>query len=265
MKSPTERSASLQGCAPHAPQRPYKPCPSQGVVLYRGPSLLTGEPILAVLTGLRTPSGNVKTGPMAQLYIFPAAASPHDTVKAAKDASVCGECPLRWSLGGGCYVVPHHLTGLWRAATTHYPDVAASDAARLLGDTPLRIGAYGDPGAVPVAVIAALMPRRKHPHSGYTHQWRRPDAQRYRHILMASVTDAESEREAWAMGWRTFRAVREDDVPAADTLECPYTTHGINCSECRLCDGARVNGTKQPKSIWVRAHGSRRARLPVVQ
>jgi hypothetical protein len=40
------------------------------VIFYRGPSQLTGDPIVAVLTGLVTRSSNAKTGPMLQTWIL---------------------------------------------------------------------------------------------------------------------------------------------------------------------------------------------------
>ena len=45
-------------------------------VLYEGPSLLDGEPIVAILTGLRSSSGNRKTGAMLQTWILRADVSP---------------------------------------------------------------------------------------------------------------------------------------------------------------------------------------------
>jgi hypothetical protein len=39
----------------------------------------------------------------------------------------------------------------------------------------VRLGAYGDPYAVPFEVWAALL-KRARGNTGYTHQWRRPDA-----------------------------------------------------------------------------------------
>ena len=44
-----------------------KPSTPNGAIIYRGPSMLDGSPIVAILTGIDKPSHNPKTGPMAQL------------------------------------------------------------------------------------------------------------------------------------------------------------------------------------------------------
>ena len=83
----------------------YRNCEGNGgavvVVVYEGPSELNGAPIVAIITGLVTPSTNTKTGPMAQLWILDATTEPHVAVKTGEDESVCGDCPARnkW-----CYV-----------------------------------------------------------------------------------------------------------------------------------------------------------------
>lgn len=41
-----------------------------GCVFYRGPSLLTGDPIVGIATGLEGGSMNAKTGPMVQAWII---------------------------------------------------------------------------------------------------------------------------------------------------------------------------------------------------
>ena len=58
--------------------------------------MLNRAPIVAILTGLRSPSANRKTGAMAQLWILSADESPVDASQSGADASVCGDCPLRW-------------------------------------------------------------------------------------------------------------------------------------------------------------------------
>ena len=39
---------------------------ANGVILYEGPSMLDGAPIVVIATGIRTGSTNVKTGAMIQ-------------------------------------------------------------------------------------------------------------------------------------------------------------------------------------------------------
>ena len=73
----------------------------KGVVLYRGPSLLDGKPIVCIATGLRSPSGNPKTGPMVQTWIMREDVAPHTAQKSGEDSSVCGDCALRPLLSRG--------------------------------------------------------------------------------------------------------------------------------------------------------------------
>jgi hypothetical protein len=42
-----------------------------GAILYRGPSLLDGAPIVAIVTGLASTSANAKTGAMLQNVDYP--------------------------------------------------------------------------------------------------------------------------------------------------------------------------------------------------
>src|SRR5947209_6081657 len=68
----------------------------RGVILYRGPSMLDGKPIVVVATGLKEASENVKTGAFVQTYILADnGQSPLLSAYDGSDASVCGDCPHR--------------------------------------------------------------------------------------------------------------------------------------------------------------------------
>src|SRR6266851_7600117 len=77
-----------------------------GAVFYRGPSLVTGDAILGIVTGLEAPSLNVKTGPMVQAWVLRADRTPMAAKRANLDDAVCGDC--RWKGRDGfdsaCYV-----------------------------------------------------------------------------------------------------------------------------------------------------------------
>jgi hypothetical protein len=75
-----------------------------GVILYRGPSMLDGAPIVAILTGLASSSLNPKTGDMLQTWIIREDVSPVDATRTGDDASVCGDCKHRPANMGSCYV-----------------------------------------------------------------------------------------------------------------------------------------------------------------
>ena len=69
---------------------------TNGVVLYRGPSLLNGRPVVCVAVGLSRPSANGKTGDFIQTFILADdGENPVDALKSGGDGSVCGDCPHR--------------------------------------------------------------------------------------------------------------------------------------------------------------------------
>lgn len=252
-------------------------------ILYRGPSMLTGDPIAAVITGLRQKSSNRKTGPMLQTWIIRTDMNPSEAVVSGGDEAICGTCPLRGSLdartthmrqtrqapslkfGRACYVpyfqAPFQVwKGLGAALELPLPELA-----RRLRGAAIRVGSYGDPAAVPFeAWDRALAQTRSW--VGYTHQWASCD-QRLRDLLMASVETEAGAAEAQARGWRTFRA-RQGDLrnPKAglrpNEVICPASNeagHRSTCQECNLCKGLASNS---PRSIAILAHGRNAAQVP---
>jgi hypothetical protein len=130
-----------------------------GCLFYRGPSLLTGDPIVGVLTGLDQGSANAKTGPMAQAWILRSDIAPMDAKRQNVDDAVCGSCKLRGKNGRGsrCYVpvwfAPHNVYKRIDA----YPPVNWPELQALLEGRGVRLGAYGDPAAIPFEVWRALL------------------------------------------------------------------------------------------------------------
>lgn len=233
------------------------------MIIYRGPSALDGAPIVAIAT---IGSRNVKTGGMVQTWIMREDLDPVAASRAGVDSSVCGRCPHRHATGGACYVMLFQAPlSVWRAYHRGRYDAAHERVVRaLLDGAPLRIGSYGDPAAVPVAVWRDLLLLARGGHTGYTHQWRRRPA--LRGIAMASVDSDHEEQEARAKGWRTFRVIPTAATPAPRTVECLSEARGTSCAECRMCDGARLDRATQPASVYIAPHGARAKRfLPVVR
>jgi hypothetical protein len=229
--------------------------PETGAIFYRGPSLLTGEPIVGALTGLEGGSMNPKTGPMVQAWILRADRAPMDAVRDGSDDAICGPCALRGDGAAGrrCYVTvwlgPHNV---WKAMA-RYHEASWADAQALVEGRAVRLGAYGDPAAIPFEVWWALLATAAG-WVGYTHQWKTCD-DRFRTLLMASV-DTEAEFfDAGLRGWRTFR-VRRPDAPLITGAEfvCPASDeagHRTTCQRCQLC-----RGTSSPaRSVAIMAHG----------
>lgn len=232
---------------------------SSGVVIYRGPSLLDARPVVVVVTGLAGASANTKTGGMVQTWILRDGIHPVDAVRTGADASVCGQCPLRPALAAKnaarCYV--NHGFGpasIHRAlARGAYPTVTPAEAGEMIRATgrPVRLGAYGDPGAVPAGIWDALTAGNAY--TGYTHQWRRSPA--LRGLCMASVGSAAEAAEAESLGWRTFRVRAASEALRPGEIVCPASAEGghrVQCADCRLCAGASRVGAR---SVAIIDHG----------
>ena len=195
----------------------------------------------AVITGLDRPSDNVKTGRMGQTFMLKKQYPARD-VKGAG----CKGCPVWKECYVNCSQAPSavHRT----AEADRYAFMGAEERERL-SDIPLRIGSAGEPTSVPYGVWKKLLKLTPN-WTGYTHKWRLPKFQNFKEFCMASVHSVEEAEEAWAMGWRTFRAGGIDE-PAKGEIECPNSTKGIQCADCALCKGSAIKA----KSIYIKGHG----------
>lgn len=226
---------------------------ASGVILYRGPSLLDGEPIVVVATGLDGSCKNGATGDMISTYILRSDVNPVEAHRKGKDRSICGNCP---HLAGTCYVA------LWQAPSQvfasliagTYPPYNRRKHLPYFAQRPIRLGSYGDPTAAPLSVylpILSVAPGR----AGYTHQWRHcnPD---WRFFVMASVDSLAERDEAKERGWRTFRVRTPDSLPATGEIECPKSEragHRLQCAYCLACDG--VLPSEKAVDISIEPHG----------
>ena len=223
-----------------------------GAVLYHGQSVLDGELIVAIAT---EGSENRKTGPMVQVWILRADRAPIAAAKSGADTSVCGFCPLRPKVPGTlqerpCYVnLGHGPEGIWKAwQRGAYPNVPLAQLASWAKGKTLRLGAYGDPAAVPFRVWSHALSLAAG-WTGYTHQYSHARFDpRLGSIVMASVQGEERVPR----GMRGFRVRAKGTPLQAGEVECPNTTRGVKCIDCQLCQGTSKGG----KSISIEAHGS---------
>jgi hypothetical protein len=237
-----------------------------GFILYRGPSEIDGKPIVVAVVGLETGGSNSKTGSMAQVYILPDGINPIKAIHTGDDHSVCGTCihrgrividpktGLRKNVDRTCYVTMFRgprvvYDGLQRGL---YPDVPLSRARRLLAHLRMRVGAYGDPGAVPMSIWDVALDRVAELNS-YTHLWKQfPMLSAF---CMASVDTEEEREEAKALGFRTYRVRCTDDPVLKGEGQCPASNElgkAVQCAQCMLCGGARTNAKAD---ITIIAHG----------
>lgn len=230
-----------------------------GFVIYDGPSMIDGSPIVGVLIKPRAKKrSNIKTGAMAQVYILQRDIHPLDAVATGTDVGICGDCRHRPTINPKtnkaekrtCYVnLGHGPTSVYRSLLAEkYPAIEPDMVAQTVNPSwKVRMGAYGDPAALP----PHMRKRITNPAKGFTsysHQWRRGDVT----DSMASVDTIAEAHEAWEMERRTFRVVSSvDELVKGKEILCPATSvDGITCEDCMLCDPA-----KTAKSIGVLVHG----------
>jgi hypothetical protein len=246
-----------------------------GYIVYEGPSLIDGSPIVAIAT---ISSRNKKTGRMLQTWILRADIDPLTANRTGEDYSICGECPLRGTANPGkvsgtadnrgCYVqigqAPASVYRTYKAGRypkaivygglLFPPDVAAKGGSCIGKGEIVRLGAYGDPAAVPGSVWDMLTKFSKG-WTGYTHQSGLIDSAPVNRC-MVSADNENQARQAWGKGYRTFRIVADvQAVIKGSEVICPATPEGgskATCADCRLCMGS----SKAGKSVAVVAHGA---------
>jgi hypothetical protein len=220
----------------------------KGYVIYEGASQLNGEPIVAIVT---LNSNNIKTGNMASMWILHRDVRPTEASKTGDDEAVCGMCPHRHNLGGACYVTLFQAP-LQVFKSYHKGNYPTVNDMTVFEGMSVRFGAYGDPMAVPVSILARLKAVIKN-NTSYTHQWRK-DNDVLKTVSMASTDSIEETIEAQRMGWRTFRVTNDIDTLLESEIICPNTTRNVQCIDCGLCKGTSSKG----KSIVIEVHGAKK-------
>jgi hypothetical protein len=212
-------------------------------VIYEGPSQLDGAPIVVIATDS---SKNRKTGNMVQTWIMRTDLSPLEAIRNGTDTSVCGYCPHRPAANGSCYVVvPKAPLSVWGAYKRgRYPLATTPDERKAMGaGRKVRLGAYGDPAAVPVNVWEELASEATGV-TGYTHHWQEMDetdkVRAYQRICMASCDSPADRAAAKVLGWRTFRTRQADEPLEKGEIICPGGAEGgrkLTCETCGNCNG----------------------------
>ena len=226
-------------------------------IIYNGPSLLDGKPIVVIAT---FSNRNTKTGAVVQTYILRSDINPLEASKTGEDFSICGDCTMRGevttdpkrkqakarrcyvNLGQGVLIVyKSFLRGVYQTADN------TADRSTIGRGRFVRIGTYGDPAAVPAWVWEELLSEAD-TWTAYSHQsgWR-PD------IAMQSA-DTKAEAEAhWSNGHRTFRVIADlGQLDKAKEALCPASKEAgrrVQCTACKLC-----KGSSKGKSIAIVEH-----------
>jgi len=223
----------------------------RGYILYQGPSMLDGEPIVVIAT---MTTRNVKTGDMVQTWILRSDINPVEASKLGQDSSICGNCPQRHHIGGACYVnigqAPNQVYNSFKRGI--YPVFDYAKHSQYLTGRKIRLGAYGDPAAIPFDIVAPFA-KLGTGHTGYTHQASHESFDdRYFSLLMASADTPKQSLALQARGAKTFRVALADDSLFEHETECLADSRGIQCADCLQCDG-------QKRNVAIQVHGSRKS------
>ena len=223
-----------------------------GVVVGIGPSDLVPDVEIASIALFS--SSNTKTGDVVQTYHLPTQTHPIDATKNGQDESVCGNCPLKPSNSGVCYVrLGHGPSSVYRTFKNgrypHIKDLSKTEQRatieRFKNAKKLRLGAWGEPSSdiKSSLYLAGLAGKNT---LSYTHQWRTNP--QLRPFTMASVDTKADYLEAKAQGWRTYRhtANLADDKNSIqlerfdNEIIYPFVTKKIQCADCGLCNGTQA-------------------------
>jgi hypothetical protein len=231
-----------------------------GVILYRGPSLLDGAPIVVIANRITDASTNSKTGAMVQTFIIRADVDPLRALREGLDSSVCGACMHRPANNGTCYVnVGRSVASVYGAFTRGRYAEPGVDYDRailpeLFAGLAFRMGTYGDPTAAPFQIWRACTLNAA-AINGYSHQWRDKRFAAFKLLCMASADSAADHADAHAMGWRTFRVKAIGAPSLQGEVTCPASKEAGQrtvCADCRACGG---QSAKARASIVIEAHG----------
>ena len=194
----------------------------QHAIIYNGPSLLDGKPIVVIAT---YSNRNTKTGKVVQTYILRSDINPLEASKTGEDFSICGSCPMRGEVttdpkrkiakGRKCYV--NLGQGVLIVFKSYKRGVYKEGDPRTMGRGRfVRVGTYGDPAAVPSEVWDELLAECE-TWTAYTHQkpWR-PD------IAMQSADSYDEAKAHWSEGRRTFPVIVDlGDIDKSKETLCP--------------------------------------------
>lgn len=214
-----------------------------GLVLWQGKSRIDGKEIVAIVTGVSSPSHNSKTGPMAQTWIIRTDVHPYEAICSGADRSVCGDCQFRKNESGRlCYVTPMALGQIYKSYRAgNYSEYGRKyrSLLRYRYETyGLRIGSYGEPTAVPVEIWKEQLDLGKVKWTGYTQRWEINSE--YQSFLMASVNSGDEAERAHELGWRTYRVKKASERTLVKEIVCPASYEAgrqTECSQCLLCNG----------------------------
>jgi len=226
-----------------------------GYELWRGKSLITGDAIVCIITGVSRKSSNIKTGPLLQVSFLCQEQNPLLANKTGLDKAICSGCKHR--LMRTCYInlrtFPYNIYKAWKR--NRYPKLDINDPVvmkNVFENHGVRLGAYGDPSSIPIQVLNRISSFAKFT-LGYTHNWSRINPELNKYCMASCETEKESNK-AKDMGYRVFLALQAGQKAPVGFINCPAASGKTTCIKCKSCSGQ--NGKNKNKSnIWITFHG----------
>ena len=225
--------------------------------------------VFAAVTGFERKSSNKKTGDMLQMTILSPNVDPLTAKRNGADGAYCGEGERACPLHDVCYVIEAQMPlQVWQKVKDCKPELEKVASS----SKPIRLGAYGDHGFVPLELLDTVTEDRGH--TGYSHQWRFV-SEDYRQYVMASVESEDGRKDAKKKGYRTFRVLAnwtkkdlerrwttKGEQPTKGEVMCPNFTKGTQCKDCLLCSGTKDKqgnwkSVSRVKDICIPAHGAK--------
>jgi len=260
-------------------RRPTK----NSLVLFKGDTI-KGHAVRLVVSGVKKPSDNPKTGPVPQVSMYvDNGESPLDNQKSGADEAICNGCALRPFVASTCPECRHEhpvmpATRKCEKCRAEMPrcyvrtmfgerskekstrddqPISLEEAAVALDGQWGRWGTYGNTSNVAQEYAEPLLQLTAPWNLLYEEEWTEAHAQWLKHYAMASVgISKEAATEAKGLGWRHYRvligedrlAVKEGRFSDVDLMPnevlCPYYTHGRQCVDCGLCNGVGEGGKR---------------------
>jgi len=203
----------------------------------------------------------------------------HYSIEQVMDASLvndkasCLDCPLSYNQNngksGGCYThkgmqlmgLKSMLRGLNRKLNT-INEFKQSDFFNFVNKVKatnkvdlVRFGAYGEPILLPLKVVEVLSGLSQKT-TGYTHQWNKPQYQKYNKFFMSSTHTETERQQAKDLGYRSFFVATSEikGFKPQNAVNCPASkesSKNLSCIACGLCNGTS-RGIK--KDIYIMKH-----------
>jgi hypothetical protein len=227
-------------------------------IIYKGPSLLDGKPIVVIATYSKR---NAKTGVVVQTYILVDGINPLEASKTGADFSICGTCAMRGevttdptrkqaknrrcyvNLGQGVLIVyKSFLRGVYAIADN------ISDRKSIGRKSLCARRNLWRPRCRPARCLGRSSFRSRH-----FHRVQSSIGMATRYCNAIGRQSRASFHEHWKAGRRTFRVIADlGQLDKQNEALCPASKEAgrrVQCTACKLCKGSAL-----AKSIAIVEH-----------